>query len=1193
MLVNSCSKTVSGALRAALFSSAAFVAISAAGAAQALPQNPVVVGSTGATGATFDSSTLNTLNVNQVDSRVVIDWRSFNVGSGETVNFNQSQSSFVAFNIVTGSEGSPGLSTIDGAINARGGVWLFSPGGVLIGGGARINVGSFTLATGTPASISALLHPNETSGFTEVTIQGSGKAGGPLTIASGAQINAASGYVVLQSEDMLDSGTITARDGVEYLVADGGHVSFTTSSNGQALQAASATVNNSAHPTLTRAGVVHAGWVSIDAQGSKAASDYHGVINLSGVFQTTSSKPGTTNTGMTIVLGGDVGPGESGATGSSLVLDATGSSITDSKGLYVRASQVTLGDLDVGGILDVNAYNNIILSGVTTVGGDAFLTHNILSGLAPGATTLNGRTIIGGSLDARGSSVTLSAKTDITGDMRLRASGDILVDGKTTVGGSAFFKTFGNGNGVATKKTLTVAGGLTADTNGFRNFTTVSVGGATTVTSIGNISLDGDFTSTGAADFTITGPQGVMVNNHALSVGGPLSISGNAFTSNGSIGSGDLDIETTGAITLNGTNTISGDAILGAGGLLSLNGNLAASGFVSGTGNAITLGAGAVVRSDSGGEGAGDLQLISAGNFTATPTSLVVAGSNAATPTDNVRITADNNITSGQVSGKTVTITGYGSNLTTNGAIIGAQAVTLSGNPNSEGGTGALNVSANITSSGTIAILEQDGAGVITVGPGAVVQGAGQVYLSSTGDTAINGQVTGSALATYSVGGLTVGGAGALNTSGTTSAPTWPVVGANVTFGTGDQGPVPSVSGLTLAAHTMVINGTVTAGPSNGRSDVFIRPLGTQSSVIIGGGDGAGFRLTNASVGHITARNIIVLGGAPEGQGAGYDLTLADLTLDPTKVGGLWLGTQSGNSVTVSGSVTGGSDVRIGFAQQSGSTGLGSTEGGGQALLGYVPGDIYITGGLGTAASPLATTSLLARNNIFMGSDSFIAAAKGDTAFDAVARSKDFASGGHVFVAAGTLEMGAQGRIIQQNIGTGSVRFAGLLTNTPTTAHPLITNVSALEGKTFGAGGSQWTAHFGAGPTKIDVFGVLATGPGTSIGDETAAKQANLLGGAIPVIAGYRINSCAFGTTCTATTDVPRFEEPLVVNILTDTSVLENANAAGAAAGSAAGTPQVFTIQTDAEKDDAAGQGNQSPITGSGNGDLWPGAPTP
>jgi filamentous hemagglutinin family protein len=1224
MFVNSCSKGLSGTLRAALFGSAAMVAMCAAGAAQALPQNPVVVGSTGPTGATFDSSTLNTLNVNQVDQRVVIDWRSFNIDAGETVNFNQASPNFVAFNIVTGSEGAPGLSTINGNINATGGVWLFSPGGVLIGSTARINVGSFAAVTGEvghDGDINQMLYANEGSGFTEVVIQGSGKAGGPLTVSSGAQIHANKGYIVLQAEDMSDSGQLTASGGVEYIVSNGGTVSFTTASGGQTLQGATAAAHATGNPKFIQAGNVHAAWVGLDAQGSKAASDFHGVINLSGVIQTTGSKPGGTN-GVVILLGGDGGPTESGATGSSLVLDGSGSSInTGVKGMYVRASAVTLGDVDVGGGLDVNAYGDIIINGAVTVDHDVLLTHNILSGLAPGSVTLNGRTIVGGLLDARGANVTINAKTDVGGDLNGRAAADLLINGKTTVTGSATLTTFGGGDGIATKKTFEVGGNLTANTNGFRNFTTVTVGGATNVTSIGNISLDGDFSSTGAATFAITG-DGVMVNNHALTVGGDLTITGNAFTSNGSITSGDLDITTTGPITLAGATTVNGDAyagtsgavslgnvtvhgdldvdggdvtvggpvtvdgnaVLGADGVLAFNGALGAGGFVSGTGNNITLGASGVVRSDSGGEGIGDLTLVSAGNFTANAASLVIAGSNAASPTDVVRITADNNITTGQVSGRTVTITGYGSNLTTGGAIIGGQSVMISGNPNSEGGAGALNVNANVTSGGTIAILEQGDAGAVTVGASSTVQGSGQVFLSSTGDTNINGHVTGSALATYSAGALTVGASGVLNTTGTTAAPTWPVAGANVTFGTGDDGPVPNISGLTLAAHTMTLNGAVTAGPAGSRADVFVQPLGTQSAVTIGGSGSTGFNLTGASIGHVTARNLIVLGGAAEGRGAGYDLTLADLTLDVTKVGGLWLGAQSSHSITVSGTVTGGADVRLGFAQ---------VDGGSDSLLGFTPGDINITGGLGTTASPLGTTSLLARNNIFIGSSAFITAAKADSAFDAVARSKDFTSDGHLFVAAGTLEMGAQSRIIQQNIGSGAVRFSGLSINTPTSGHPLITNVSALEGRTFGSGGSQWTAHFGAGPTQIDVFGVLATGPGTSVGDEAAAKQANLLPGSITAVPAYRINSCAFGTTCTATTDVPRFEEPLVVNINTDTTLLDNASAAGAAAGSAAGTPQVFTIQTDTEKDDAAGQGNQSPITGSGNGDLWPGAPTP
>ncbi|HTH39843.1 MAG TPA: filamentous hemagglutinin N-terminal domain-containing protein, partial [Rhodocyclaceae bacterium] len=73
--------------------------------------------------------------VNQASSKAIVDWNSFSVGAGYSVNFVQSGSNAVILNRVVG--GDP--STILGNISANGQVFLVNPNGVFFGAGARLD----------------------------------------------------------------------------------------------------------------------------------------------------------------------------------------------------------------------------------------------------------------------------------------------------------------------------------------------------------------------------------------------------------------------------------------------------------------------------------------------------------------------------------------------------------------------------------------------------------------------------------------------------------------------------------------------------------------------------------------------------------------------------------------------------------------------------------------------------------------------------------------------------------------------------------------------------------------------------------------------------------------------------------------------------------------------------------------------
>ncbi len=121
----------------------ALLAVSALGAggvvfAGGLPQGGVV--QQGAAGIRY---TGDTLNIDQQSDKAVIDWNSFSVGKGNTVNFNQPASDSATLNRVTGDF----TSEIAGQINANGSVFLVNPNGILITADGVIDTGNFVAST--------------------------------------------------------------------------------------------------------------------------------------------------------------------------------------------------------------------------------------------------------------------------------------------------------------------------------------------------------------------------------------------------------------------------------------------------------------------------------------------------------------------------------------------------------------------------------------------------------------------------------------------------------------------------------------------------------------------------------------------------------------------------------------------------------------------------------------------------------------------------------------------------------------------------------------------------------------------------------------------------------------------------------------------------------------------------------------
>ena len=162
-------------------------------AVHALPTGGVV-----AAGNAGIANSASATTITQTSANAVINWQSFGIGAGQTVQFIQPSSSSVALNRVLGSD----PSSILGNLSANGKVFLLNPNGVLFGSGASVNVG------GLVASTLSITDANFMAGRYAFTDAGSG------TVVNQGTINATDGgYVVLMGKSVSNQGVISAKMG--------------------------------------------------------------------------------------------------------------------------------------------------------------------------------------------------------------------------------------------------------------------------------------------------------------------------------------------------------------------------------------------------------------------------------------------------------------------------------------------------------------------------------------------------------------------------------------------------------------------------------------------------------------------------------------------------------------------------------------------------------------------------------------------------------------------------------------------------------------------------------------------------------------------------------------------------------------------------------------------------------------------
>ena len=264
------------------------------------------------TGSASISTSTNKTSVDQKSEDVVIDWSSFNVGSGQTTQFVQPNASALAVNRIGGANASQILGTLD----ANGRIVLINGNGLIIGKGAQGNVGSL-IATSTDDSDSDLLAGK----FTQAGKQNASVVNnGTITAASG-------GVVALVAPNVTNTGTINAKLGT---VALGAANKFTVDFAGDGLVSFAAQGDVNARASAINSGLLSGANVSMTAHAANGIAT--GVVAMSGVI----TAQGVRNVGGTIYL--DSGNGTLTTTGTLNAAGATGGGRIETSGQTANIS---------------------------------------------------------------------------------------------------------------------------------------------------------------------------------------------------------------------------------------------------------------------------------------------------------------------------------------------------------------------------------------------------------------------------------------------------------------------------------------------------------------------------------------------------------------------------------------------------------------------------------------------------------------------------------------------------------------------------------------------------------------------------------------------------------------------------------------------------------------------------------------
>ena len=429
--------------------------------------------------ASISQSGANT-TITQSSQNASLNWKSFNVGAQESVNFVQPSASAIAVNRILDTQG----SQIMGQLNANGQVYLINPNGVLFGAGAQVNVGGLVAST--------LDVKDADLGSAQRTFSGSG----PGSVVNLGTLNAApGGYIALIGNTVRNQGSINTPKGSAALAA--GSAATLTLQDNQLLKVV---VDQSVLNSLAEnGGLIRADggqvFLSAGARDSLLAS----VVNNSGVIQARTVE----NRNGTIILLGGMAAGTAKVAGT---LDASAPNggnggFIETSGAQVKIANdariTTAAPAGNSGTWLIDPVNFTVAASGGDITGAALGTNlgagNVVIQSSSGATGTAGDVNVNDAVSWSANQLTLNAQNNININANLNASGTgklALEYGQGTTSGAGSSYNVNNGakvnlpagNNFSTKR------GSTGATLAYTVITDVGTAGSTSGTDLQGIS---------------------------------------------------------------------------------------------------------------------------------------------------------------------------------------------------------------------------------------------------------------------------------------------------------------------------------------------------------------------------------------------------------------------------------------------------------------------------------------------------------------------------------------------------------------------------------------------------------------------------------------------------------------------------------------------------------------------------------
>ena len=799
-----------------LVSTLALAAANAAHAQSYDAGDPVVVSGS----VTFDrTGTPNTETYTINSNTAVLDFIPNDTGPGGPINFQFAGSlarylgglgitDFTVLNRILAADPSRAIQ-LNGTIISRlqaspttpgGSVWFYSPGGIIVGSTAVIDVGNLLLATGDPTGGSGVITtPNQ------FTINSAPDSNAAITVQAGAQITAsnAGSYIALVAPAITQSGTVSTNGSAAYVAAEQTTLTFNSGLFNIQTTVGSNANNNTplVHDGTTRfiddSGQRRAYLVSVaknDAitmliQGAgqlgfdmaTGVNIDNGVVVLSGGYNvndtTYTNLAGSagalrhdiqiTNPTNNANFQGQVNP----FAASEIRINALGQAMNFAGDVSMNAGtlasivtgvegSVTIaGDLDLStlvyGARDANfTGGNVVLDaslGNISIGGNTSLTSftdaDFLGGLDPAGTVTGGTILI---VADNGNTVNMSGTLNIL----VEANGaDQLLVSQTSAG-----------NAVGGNIALVSSGGSVISVGGAASIVSTATGGTVQLGNATAGNATGGTTNILAGDGDVT--FGADLTVRATGTGGQVNASGTTAAGNGTggqininVGTGNLsvggnltgNVEGFGGSTQFATSRGGGD---GSGGsiLMSLtgSGNIAVVGDTNFTAGG--TGSNAVATGNDCGSGVGGniFVLAQTGAMSFGGNVTLQAASFAGSGFDNTGVASNAGTLNFQADGGSIDISGQ---LNMNADAFGGSPNAGQDGANAFGGSSILSAINN----GTITVTERIG---VTAG---ATGGASNGGFNGRGGNATggNGQIvatTGGAISVTSAAGVTVVG---------------------------------------------------------------------------------------------------------------------------------------------------------------------------------------------------------------------------------------------------------------------------------------------------------------------------------------------------------------------------------------------------------------------------------------------------